>query len=724
MKTTLTIFAIVNLFFVGVIGGLFVLSEIYPFQPGDALYGLQGAAEGWRLNLTPGDEKQAALSLELAERRLAELAGAKGEEEIEIAAVALDAAVDEAVARIDGAPAESQGELVKDLTGLFTRIHVVMGAFEGEGHVAVEALHEKVTALEAAETREEVAVIVNQEITAVAIPFLGRDVEHENFALTGGHGEVDCASCHTGGEYASTPTECGACHQLEASPVYPGVMPAMFYPDMVYADPQYPEHFEGDCADCHGIESWEPIAFDHQGVYECESCHEAELPAEHYPGECTSCHEDVEEWGEAAFDHTDVKECVSCHQQEAPAMEYAGICANCHDPRLPLGAKMVDNQLIADRNCPWFEWPAVHYEGECLDCHGTEEWNEIDFEHEKTGLTDCTSCHSDRLPAPHYPGECTDCHSTDEWAVDFEHTEETGDCVSCHQPEAPVRHYEGECSNCHNTEEWAEASFNHAGFWNCESCHSVEAPEGHHPGQCSDCHTSEAWMPANYAHLAVTDCTECHEPPARHFQGQCLDCHNIESWDATFNHSFPNCKSCHGAPAQHYDGQCGDCHNPGWWGNVDYAHNNLNDCGDCHDSKAPENHYDLDCSTCHTAADWSQIAVKHDQVTGCSECHEADAPEDHYDGQCSICHNTRRWKDVEVDHSQLADRACKRVPRDAGRPLAGGMQRLPHDAGLGRVHLCAHGDGELRHLPRGAARTLAGAVHGLPQHHRLGGRDL
>ena len=83
MKTILTIFAIVNLFFVGVIGGLYVLSETYPFQPGDALYGLQGTAEGWRLNLTPGDEKRAELSLELAERRLAELAGAQGEVEIE-----------------------------------------------------------------------------------------------------------------------------------------------------------------------------------------------------------------------------------------------------------------------------------------------------------------------------------------------------------------------------------------------------------------------------------------------------------------------------------------------------------------------------------------------------------------------------------------------------------------------------------------------------------------
>ena len=56
MKTILAIFVIVNLFFLGVIAGLFVLSETYPFQPGDSLYGLQGAAEGWRLNLTPGEE--------------------------------------------------------------------------------------------------------------------------------------------------------------------------------------------------------------------------------------------------------------------------------------------------------------------------------------------------------------------------------------------------------------------------------------------------------------------------------------------------------------------------------------------------------------------------------------------------------------------------------------------------------------------------------------------
>ena len=78
MKTILAVFVIVNLLFATVITGLFVLSTTYPLQPGDSLYGLQEFAVGWRLSITSDKERQVALALELADRRLEYLAEHRG----------------------------------------------------------------------------------------------------------------------------------------------------------------------------------------------------------------------------------------------------------------------------------------------------------------------------------------------------------------------------------------------------------------------------------------------------------------------------------------------------------------------------------------------------------------------------------------------------------------------------------------------------------------------
>jgi len=47
MKKVLILLAALNLILFSVLGGLFLLSETYPLQPGSPLYGVQDAAEQW-----------------------------------------------------------------------------------------------------------------------------------------------------------------------------------------------------------------------------------------------------------------------------------------------------------------------------------------------------------------------------------------------------------------------------------------------------------------------------------------------------------------------------------------------------------------------------------------------------------------------------------------------------------------------------------------------------
>ena len=105
MKKILILFAALNLILMIALAGLFVLSEIYPLRPGAAFYGVQHTAEQWRLRLASGNVRPAVFALDLAERRLADLASARGEEQMQAALVTFDRALNEAVRRLGAAPA-------------------------------------------------------------------------------------------------------------------------------------------------------------------------------------------------------------------------------------------------------------------------------------------------------------------------------------------------------------------------------------------------------------------------------------------------------------------------------------------------------------------------------------------------------------------------------------------------------------------------------------------
>ncbi len=416
MKTVITVFVALNLLFVALAGGLFLLSEIYPFQPDHLLYGVQLEAEQWRLNLTSGETRQADMALDLAERRLADLANANGDEQIARATGVFDEALNEAIRRVGAAAFAQQTRLRDRLDALLVRAEVVVAALKpAKGTAAIADLSRKIAALQAAGTQQELSAVLPEMIAAVPIPFLGQVIDHEIFPLTGGHAEARCEQCHTDGKYAGTPAECSECHSWPPPKPYPDyipvtyelALPIRFAPDGLFpedfdASNPYPDHFAGECSDCHVIDSWYPSQFDHQGVLECRSCHGKEDPPGHYPTECVVCHQEPADWREAAFEHGDYTDCEACHLDEAPVYKYATACAGCHHPQGWTDSPFSYTSFPARQTCLRLEQTDEHYTGACVNCHNTESWTDVSFDH--TEYTNCVACHTADTPELHFPG--------------------------------------------------------------------------------------------------------------------------------------------------------------------------------------------------------------------------------------------------------------------------------------------------------------------------------
>jgi hypothetical protein len=373
------------------------------------------------------------------------------------------------------------------------------------------------------------------------------------------------------------------------------------------------------------------------------------LVGSHAALQCTSCHRSGQYQG---IPNT----CEGCHLTDKPDDHFTGNCAACHNPN-SWQEVTFDHQVAGATDCLSChvdDKPVSHYAGQCSQCHSTESWVGAVFDH--TGYNNCQSCHSSDAPGNHYNGQCSNCHSIRSWAgAIFNHTGYSN-CLSCHSNDAPANHFSGQCSQCHSTSGWQGATFDHSGYTDCLSCHADDAPSGHFSGQCSQCHSTSAWQGASFDHTGYTDCLSCHadDAPSGHYGGQCSLCHNTNGWGgASFNHSgFTDCLSCHAddAPSGHFPGQCSLCHDTNRWGDANFNHDGFTDCISCHADDAPRNHFPGQCSNCHSTNKWGDANFNHDGLTDCISCHLDDRPANHDPGQCSNCHNTQSWD----DHSEGA----------------------------------------------------------------------
>jgi hypothetical protein len=140
--------------------------------------------------------------------------------------------------------------------------------------------------------------------------------DHTAFPLTGAHRTAACASCHAGGSYAGTATDCVSCHRND------------------YDATTNPVHstsgFTTQCQTCHSTSGWDGASFDHDArffpIYSgrhagewdaCADCHTN--PSNYHVFTCLSCHPhsdqpetDGHHRGESGYQYTSAS-CYSCH---------------------------------------------------------------------------------------------------------------------------------------------------------------------------------------------------------------------------------------------------------------------------------------------------------------------------------------------------------------------------------------------------------------------------
>jgi Zn finger protein HypA/HybF involved in hydrogenase expression len=255
-----------------------------------------------------------------------------------------------------------------------------------------------------------------------------------HFALTGAHAAVACQTCHVGGNYQLTYTNCYQCHNTD------------------FAAATNPNHVSGnfshDCTTCHTNIAWSPATFDHstthfqitgahaavaclschvnsnyQLVYtNCYQCHSSNFTgatnpnhvAGNFSQDCTTCH-NTTAWSPATFDHTTTKfpltgahasgTCVSCHVNGNYQLTYSS-CYQCHSA--DFAGTTNPNHTLAN------------YPHDCTTCHTTTAWSPSTFNHDSQYFKIYSGKHSGRWTL------CADCHTV---ATDF--TQFT--CINCHE---------------------------------------------------------------------------------------------------------------------------------------------------------------------------------------------------------------------------------------------------------------------------------------------------
>lgn len=460
-----------------------------PFDSADGdFYRGQRQLEELLVNMASGPTSQANQRIHLAERRIRDLKHLAGSPYQKGALLEMDMALHKAIEAASVCPPADADELQDELLALYQnagQIFRYLEASVSSDSTDISTLQHWITGVvqrlqlpgfslnELMEDRSHISPIGSPEEAPVMDPtatpvwinphivyFLpgSAGAKHTFYPFIGQHAEIDCLSCHASGEYAGTRNQCENCHLAQK--------------------PE--EHYPGRCELCHAPTGWLDIHYQHVPPVSdnCGVCHTKIRPVQHYPGPCSACH-NTEAWLPAQFDH-EVAQAVDC------------------------------------QSCHTVHRPANHWNGQCSLCHVVTAWTPATFNHSAVGATDCQSCHTG--PTGHWGGQCSACHSTNAWSpASFNHdVAGATDCIACHIGRRPANHYDGQCSSCHSTSAWKPANFNH----------SFPMDHGGANSQCATCHPSGtgSWTCFNCHDKGELD-KKHDEKDISNYASRCLDCH-------------------------------------------------------------------------------------------------------------------------------------------------------------------------------------------------------
>lgn len=483
------------------------------------------------------------------------------------------------------------------------------------------------------------------------------DHGESGFALEGGHGTVECSSCHEDLEFSNIGSACADCH-LDAHLGELGF----------------------ECESCHSPETWDaraeftllhdgtlfPLTGAHRAT-DCAACHREDPPFEFQltPTDCFSCH--VEDYQSADLDHVALgfpTTCEDCHGTQAwqPARFGGGDfdhdiffplrgghasldCGACHSegfsgtPTDCYACHQEDYQSTTDP-----DHVALGFPLSCENCHGTTTWEgATQVDHDSFfplngvhAVLDCQECHADGFEGT--PTDCYSCH-----AADYEETDD---------PDHVAQGFSTMCEDCHNETDWNSVDdIDHAAFFPLRGAHA--------PLDCEACHAGGfAGTP--------TDCVGCHQEDydgttdpdhaAEGFPLDCEACHSESSWeDATVDHSF------FPLTGQHASLDCESCHADGFEGTpTDCAACHIDDYNQTDDPDHQAAGFPTTCEDCHNTSDWEDADFNHDQMYfpiysgshagewgSCTDCHLD--PGDFGSFSCLVCHEQDEMDDEHDD---------------------------------------------------------------------------
>jgi hypothetical protein len=516
--------------------------------------------------------------------------------------------------------------------------------------------------------------------------------------LTGAHTSLQCALCHTNGNYGLTTanTTCVSCHLTDFNNT---------------TNPNHAQQgFPQTCEQCHTTASWLNATFNHNNTgfpltgahttLQCAQCHvnnnynltstacvtchlndykgttQPNHVQANMPQTCEQCHSTTN-WGNASFDHSTTGFpltgahttllCSQCHINGNYNLTSANTaCVSCHQTD------------FNNTNNP--SHVQAQFPTSCQSCHNTTSWGNATFDHSTTGWP---------LTGFHLTMQCVQCHVNGNYNLTSANTA----CVSCHQtdfnnttnPNHVQAKFPTTCQNCHNTTSWGNATFDH-------STTGFPLTGFHTTLQCVQCHIN-----GNYnLTSANTACVSCHQtdfnntnnPPhvAAGFPTTCQNCHTTTNWgNGTFDHSttgFP-------LTGFHTTLQCQQCHVNGNY-NLTSANTACISChqNDYNGTNNPPHAaagFPTTCQTCHSTTNWLNATFDHSTtgfaLTGfhatmqCSQCHVNNNYKltsgacvtchlNDYNGTtnpnhvqagfpttCDQCHSTTNWGSGTFDHS-------------------------------------------------------------------------
>jgi len=471
----------------------------------------------------------------------------------------------------------------------------------------------------------------------------GNDFNHNVFAfsLTGSHAFAFCSQCHLGSTKVSdlqvTPQACFACH---------------------LKDDPHAGNLGQECDTCHTTVGWKPAKYDHNLA-------DFKLVGSHVEVACGGCHTDT------LFVGTPT-ECFACHQQDdLHDGRFGAKCETCHNPSSwkdwtfdhTLAAFQLTGKHInvgceschtsgyrgTPMDCFSCHQKDDQHNGQfgrnCSECHNTGGWQNVNFDHSRTGFAlsgqhasvTCQTCHMNGVYRG-TPTTCYACHANKD-----AHGGQFGkDCAACHVPSGwknvtfdhnstafklNGRHQNVSCTVCH-----ANGVFKGTPM-NCYACHANKDAHGGQFGtDCGACHSTNGWGGATFNHNN-TD----FPLTGRHNNLSCASCHA----KGVYRGTPKNCYACHAARDAHggqFGTDCGACHTTSGWGGATFNHNNTG-------FPLTGRHNNLSCASCHANG------VYQGTPANCYACH---ANNDNHGGRfgtdCGACHTTNGWGNASFDH--------------------------------------------------------------------------